>query len=410
MAEEYARENAAELQQGGFDPSHRNLTLAHFLGGGGAKRLLSAQNPNDPAAAHVDPAAVKANQNVFFDKATGRPRTVAEVLAEVDRRIGEVSPQQAGASPPAGGQGVQVGAQGTTPPLTAFRDEDGKLNNDFGIDAQGRLWPWPGKGNTTNVNVGEKTGDQVGTTQRWKSFGEYRQRGETAVRLQPKLAMLREQLTTLQAQGPGSGTLYAVAGTAQNLARTLGVDQATIDLWSKELAGVDTKSVEGAAFANKLIQDFVTTSLRSAFAGMGATTDNDMAAILKSNASLENPLAANLRLIDEVFSPALERDKQLWARLRPMQQRDRELMGLDDEVAAFDEAWNAQHYPPKPAAPPADTATPDPNTPPAEAKPPAPATDEAAIRAKYPGAIKMADGRWAAKDPTSSTGYRVIVQ
>jgi hypothetical protein len=357
---------------------------------------------------------VKANQSVFFDRATGRARTVGEVLAEVDRRTGETGGQQPGQAPGQGyarasngasGGGGSVGVSGRA--LEPLLNDKGEFDTHFGLIPGTDQVERYKTSATTEINMGDKTGDKVGTEQRWKSYGEYRQRGETAVKLEPKLAMLREQLLQLQAQGPGSNALYKVVGTAQNLARSMGVDQKTIDQYSQQLAGIDTKSVEGAALANKLIQDFVTTSMRAAFAGMGGTTDQDMAAIMQANASLENPLAANLKLIDEVFGPALSRDKQLWARLRPLQRADQQLMGLDDEIAAFDEEWNRTHYAPKPATDTGGTGT-DTVPNPTVDQPKAPPT-EAEIKAQYPGAIQLKDRSWAAPDPSSRTGYRRIV-
>ncbi|WP_410824346.1 phage tail length tape measure family protein [Methylobacterium oryzisoli] len=63
MIEEYARENAAELQEAGFTATSRNLHLAHFLGAGGAIKMLRA----DPSAnaAKILPAAAASNPEVF---------------------------------------------------------------------------------------------------------------------------------------------------------------------------------------------------------------------------------------------------------------------------------------------------------------------------------------------------------
>ncbi len=52
--------------------------MAHFLGSGGATRLISANEANPQAtAARLFPDAADANRRIFFDQ--GRPRTVAEV-------------------------------------------------------------------------------------------------------------------------------------------------------------------------------------------------------------------------------------------------------------------------------------------------------------------------------------------
>lgn len=56
------------------------LYLAHFMGAGGASTFLN-QMQNNPLAQASDifPQAAKANKNVFFDKDTGQPRTLAGI-------------------------------------------------------------------------------------------------------------------------------------------------------------------------------------------------------------------------------------------------------------------------------------------------------------------------------------------
>lgn len=84
MGAEYIRENSKILQaKTGRTPSDTDIYLAHFLGPGGASKLLRA----DPAsnAATLMPDAASANKSIFFDQ--GRARTVGQVYAEIDRRV-----------------------------------------------------------------------------------------------------------------------------------------------------------------------------------------------------------------------------------------------------------------------------------------------------------------------------------
>lgn len=92
MGMEYLKENYAYLKEKAKVPvTDTALYAAHFLGAYGAKKFLTA-----PGAANsediVGSAAVKANASVFREPTGrkgvyGRVRTVAEALAEIDRRM-----------------------------------------------------------------------------------------------------------------------------------------------------------------------------------------------------------------------------------------------------------------------------------------------------------------------------------
>lgn len=64
------------------------LYFAHFMGAGGAKAFLSALKENPLAtAADLFPKAANANRNVFYDRKTGEPRTLAAVYDFFDRKF-----------------------------------------------------------------------------------------------------------------------------------------------------------------------------------------------------------------------------------------------------------------------------------------------------------------------------------
>ena len=66
--------------------SDNELYMAHFLGVGGASRLLKAHDSNPQASAvSMFPRAAAANHSIFYDKA-GNPRTVSQVYSEITRR------------------------------------------------------------------------------------------------------------------------------------------------------------------------------------------------------------------------------------------------------------------------------------------------------------------------------------
>ncbi len=81
MAGAFTKANAAYLTQKlGRPPSEGELYIAHFLGAGGAARLISlaASNPNAKATVFFAHAA-HANRLIFYDRKTGGARSVAQV-------------------------------------------------------------------------------------------------------------------------------------------------------------------------------------------------------------------------------------------------------------------------------------------------------------------------------------------
>ena len=85
LAGELARENRSALEGAlGRTVDAAELYAAHFLGAGGAKKLLSAK-AEDSAAALL-PAAAAANRHVFYDGE--RARSVGEVIDGFRRTIG----------------------------------------------------------------------------------------------------------------------------------------------------------------------------------------------------------------------------------------------------------------------------------------------------------------------------------
>jgi hypothetical protein len=81
MAGAFTKANATTLTgRLGRPPSESELYIAHFLGAGGAARLISlaASNPNAKAADFF-PDAARANAPIFYDRATGAARSLAQV-------------------------------------------------------------------------------------------------------------------------------------------------------------------------------------------------------------------------------------------------------------------------------------------------------------------------------------------
>jgi hypothetical protein len=81
MAGAFTKANADYLATKlGRQPSEGELYIAHFLGAGGAARLISLA-ASDPNAKGTDyfPHAANANSSIFYDRATGHARSLAQV-------------------------------------------------------------------------------------------------------------------------------------------------------------------------------------------------------------------------------------------------------------------------------------------------------------------------------------------
>ena len=95
MAAELTASNAAYLRgRSGKEPGAGDLYAAHFLGPAGAAQLMDAmeRRPGSSAAA-IFPEAASANRSIFYRD--GRPATVAEVHANLQRSAGDSAPAAA---------------------------------------------------------------------------------------------------------------------------------------------------------------------------------------------------------------------------------------------------------------------------------------------------------------------------
>jgi hypothetical protein len=124
MAGAFTKENAALLSQKlGRAPSEGELYIAHFLGVGGAAKLISAAADNpDASAASLFPSAAHANTSIFYDHTTGAPRSLAQVrdvltarydIAARERPVTNVA--QASAPPSAVSTAVSFAAPAVMP-------------------------------------------------------------------------------------------------------------------------------------------------------------------------------------------------------------------------------------------------------------------------------------------------------
>jgi len=99
MAAELTASNAAYLRgRTGREPGAGDLYAAHFLGPAGAAKLMEAMDRRPGlSAASIFPEAASANRSIFYRD--GRPATVAEVHANLQRSAGEGAPAASAGSP-----------------------------------------------------------------------------------------------------------------------------------------------------------------------------------------------------------------------------------------------------------------------------------------------------------------------
>ncbi|MBF0121713.1 MAG: transglycosylase SLT domain-containing protein [Desulfobacterales bacterium] len=92
MAAEFLKQNQQIIEKStGRKATDTDLYMAHFLGAGGASKFLKGMeaNPNELATRYAIGDAIRANQNIFFDKETGRTRTTQEVYGMMRNKIHE---------------------------------------------------------------------------------------------------------------------------------------------------------------------------------------------------------------------------------------------------------------------------------------------------------------------------------
>ncbi|WP_298258000.1 transglycosylase SLT domain-containing protein [Bradyrhizobium sp.] len=80
----------------GRRPNDSELYMAHFMGVGGAARLIGNAEDNPQAsAARLFPNAAAANRSIFYDRTTGRARSVSEVYSVLQQRYASAASSSA---------------------------------------------------------------------------------------------------------------------------------------------------------------------------------------------------------------------------------------------------------------------------------------------------------------------------
>ncbi len=91
MAGAYSAENKAYLQKTTEgDVGSTEMYMAHFMGAGGATKFINCRDYDGSAiGANLFPAQARANKNVFYDKATGKARTLDQIYNVFDKKFSD---------------------------------------------------------------------------------------------------------------------------------------------------------------------------------------------------------------------------------------------------------------------------------------------------------------------------------
>lgn len=89
MAGAFTAENKQYLQKNTEgDVGTTEMYLAHFMGAGGATKFINCRDYDGNAiAARLFPQQARANKSIFYDRATGKPRTLDQVYNLFDKKF-----------------------------------------------------------------------------------------------------------------------------------------------------------------------------------------------------------------------------------------------------------------------------------------------------------------------------------
>ena len=103
----YIQDNSKLLSKKGIPITATTIYAAHFLGGSGAVKLLSA--PEKSIGAEVLPDAAASNKSIFYNKDNeNKPRTVGEIIQILYGKVGQYQEKYAAVITPSMGTGTRV--------------------------------------------------------------------------------------------------------------------------------------------------------------------------------------------------------------------------------------------------------------------------------------------------------------
>lgn len=152
MGAEYMKYSMQVIKKGtGKDPTDIDLYLAHFLGPGTAVKWIRL--PKNTIAASAFPKEARANPTIFFDKGTGKQRTLGEVEQSFDKRMERFRAMAAG-----GGTGPLVNKKPEDQEAKAAEENaktaEAEAKKEEGGETPGTVPSGPSATGSTPTNAG----------------------------------------------------------------------------------------------------------------------------------------------------------------------------------------------------------------------------------------------------------------
>ena len=189
----------------GRRPSDSELYMAHFMGVGGAAKLITNAEDNPQASgARMFPNAAAANRSIFYDS-TGRARSVSDVYSVLTSRYAAASNSSA--------TRTAMAAVGDTPATTAVASAA-----PVSFDNAAFLSSFPNTATTAPVTVAQASSTTASSAAGDTSFRSLFQAGDRSQPVSPAVHKLWGDAASLTADASaGSSSQATGSGTSQAL-------------------------------------------------------------------------------------------------------------------------------------------------------------------------------------------------
>jgi hypothetical protein len=188
----------------GRRPTDSELYMAHFMGVGGAAKLITNAEDNPQASgAKMFPNAAAANHSIFYDS-TGRARSVSDVYSVLTSRYVAASNSSA--------TRTAVAAVGDTPATTAVASAA-----PISVDNAAFLSSFPNTATATPVTMAQASSTTDGSTAGDTSFRSLFQAGERSQPVSPAIHKLWGDAASLTADASAASSSSSSSSSALDL-------------------------------------------------------------------------------------------------------------------------------------------------------------------------------------------------
>jgi hypothetical protein len=189
----------------GRRPTDSELYMAHFMGVGGAAKLISNAEDNPQASgARLFPNAAAANRSIFYDR-TGRARSISEVYSVLQQRYAS-----AAASPVTQSA---LAMYGGSPPTSAVASA-GAAPATPAIDNAAYLSTFPNVGAAAPVTVASASTPGAQSSSRMPVFRSLYQVGDQSQPVSPTVRALWANSSSLTSVASADGSAQTSNGSA----------------------------------------------------------------------------------------------------------------------------------------------------------------------------------------------------